>query len=183
MDNFLSLGFPNGEYNLFLVNTPTFNSEIEAFSWAQAKANIGGYAFSSFYKNKSRVTNDLILSYYNCDKGSKIYQEKPRITLKSKQGDWTESKKCGCQFRIIIKLNDDKQWEITSKNTHNHGVNTSSGAHPVHQATALPETLWEETLLSSKAGLSIGQTMSTFRAREGFYLVKKDIPNITQKER
>ncbi|RKF82741.1 hypothetical protein GcM3_021035 [Golovinomyces cichoracearum] len=89
MDNSLSLGFPNGEYNPFSVNTPKFNSEAEAFLWAQAQANIGGYAFSNLYKNKSRVTNDLILSCYNCDKGPKIYQEKPKITSKSKQRERT----------------------------------------------------------------------------------------------
>ncbi|RKF57173.1 hypothetical protein GcC1_191032 [Golovinomyces cichoracearum] len=150
MDKSLSLGFLNGEYNLF-------SSELEAFLWAQVQANIGGYAFSNLYKNKSRVRNNLILSCCNCDKGPKIYQEKPKITLKLKQRERTGSKKCGRIFRITIKLNDDKQWEITSKNTHNHCMNTSSTAHPAHRAAALPKTLREEILLSSKAGLSIGQ--------------------------
>ncbi|RKF54722.1 hypothetical protein GcM3_207054 [Golovinomyces cichoracearum] len=62
-------------------------------------------------------------------------------------------------------------------------MNTSSKAHPAHRAAALLKTLREEILLSSKAGLSIGQIMSAFRAKEGFNLVNKDISNIIQKER
>ncbi|RKF65162.1 hypothetical protein GcM3_125029, partial [Golovinomyces cichoracearum] len=89
MDNSLSLGFPNGKFDPISVNTPKFNSEAEEHLWAQAKSNIGGYAFSKIYKNKSRITNNLINSYYNCDKRPNIYQEKPKITSKSKQRERT----------------------------------------------------------------------------------------------
>ncbi|RKF57175.1 hypothetical protein GcC1_191029 [Golovinomyces cichoracearum] len=45
-------------------------------------------------------------------------------------------------------------------------MNTSSRAHQAHRAAALPKKLREEILLSSKAGLSIGQNMSAFRAKQ-----------------
>lgn len=70
MDNSPSLEFPNGKYNLLPVNTLIFNSEAENFLWAEAQADIGGYAFPNLLKHKNSVKNDLILSCYNGNKGT-----------------------------------------------------------------------------------------------------------------
>ncbi|KAI1002851.1 hypothetical protein K3495_g5351 [Podosphaera aphanis] len=55
MEESLLLDFPNGECAP-LPDSPLFNSEAEAFGWAQRKASTRGYAFSSLYKNKGKVT-------------------------------------------------------------------------------------------------------------------------------
>ena len=131
--------FPNGECAP-LPDSTIFNSEAEAFGWTQRQASTGGYDFSKLYKNKSKVTGDIILSCYNCDKGPKTYQNKPTITSKSKQRDRTGSKKCGCQYKITIKPNESKKWVIIPKNSHNHGRNSSSIVHPAHRIAALQNT-------------------------------------------
>ncbi|KAI1001618.1 hypothetical protein K3495_g6584 [Podosphaera aphanis] len=102
MEESLLLDFPNGECAP-LPDSFLFNSEAEAFGWAQRQASTGGYAFSSLYKNKGKVIGDIILSCYNCDKEPKIYQIKPKITSKSKQTDGTGSKKCG--YRELALMN------------------------------------------------------------------------------
>lgn len=182
MEESLLLDFPNGECAP-LPDSTIFSSEAEAFGWAQRQASTGGYAFSNLYKNKSKVTGDIILSCYNCDKGPKTYQNKPTTTSKSKQRDGTGSKKCGCQYKITIKPSESKKWVIIPKNSHNHGRNSSSIAHPAHRIAALQNTLRAEILNAANSGSSISQIMSAFREREGFNLIGKDISNIIQKER
>ncbi|KAI1005201.1 hypothetical protein K3495_g3010 [Podosphaera aphanis] len=154
MEESLLLDFPNEEC-VPLPDSPLFNSEAEAFGWAQRQASTSGYTFSSLYKNKSKFTGDIIFSCYNCDKGPKIYQNKPKITSKSKQRDGTGSKKCGCQYKITIKLNESKKWVIIPKNSHDHGRNSTSIAHPAHRIAALQNTLRAEILNAAKSGLNI----------------------------
>ncbi|KAI0999030.1 hypothetical protein K3495_g9167 [Podosphaera aphanis] len=72
---------------------------------------------------------------------------------------------------------------IEPKNSHNHGRNSTSIAHPAHRMTAVQNTLRVEILNAAKSGSSISQLMSAFRDREGFNLEGKDISNINRKER
>jgi hypothetical protein len=148
-----------------------------ALAAIQAHAKANGYAFFRRDGKPKRVV-------FVCDRAGK-YDPKSKHpnTHTSKQRAKTGTKKCDCQMRIALSLDDiSGSWKLkVLEAIHNHGQSADPAAHPAHRIASTRPEIRAQIDSYAKAGLSTAQILTLLRQDlPGVLLSQKDISNIVQ---
>jgi hypothetical protein len=172
--------------------TATYPDIDTAFQAIEAHARINGYAVYIRDKQppKPRPTTRVTVC---CDKGPDGYRDnKDPNVHETKRRKNTGSKKCGCKFRVEIKLDkklsiaaDSQVWRVKDMgNEHNHGRSSALSAHPQYRLGQCLSETRASIIAAAQAGQSNAEIMATLQQIDPtFNLISKDISNLLQEAR
>jgi hypothetical protein len=146
----------------------------------QGHAKLHGYALCKRDSKAKRVV-------YTCDRFGRVQSKgKNPNTHATKRRQGSGSKKCGCEMKLVLKLDDgSEQWVVSiTYGTHNHESSTAPAAHPAYRTAALDPNAIAQIKLLSSSGVVPAQILSVVRKQfPQAILVQKDVSNIIQKAR
>lgn len=164
---------------------PDYNTGFEAI---QAHARLNGYAV--YIRDKQPPKQPPNRVTVCCDKGPEGYQDKGKRpdVHETKRRKNTGSKKCGCKFRVEIKLQEPKLpgespvWQVRDiGKAHNHGRSADISAHPQHRLAACSEETKDLIIAAAKSGQRYPDILAMHQeTTPAFNLVSKDISNLLQ---
>jgi hypothetical protein len=166
--------------------TATYPDIETAFQAIEAHAQENGYAvYICDRQPPKKPTTRVTLC---CDKGPDSYRDSKKLDVhETKRRKNTGTKKCGCKFRVEIKLDeklftaaDSPVWQVKDiGKPHNHRRSSDISAHPQYRLRECSQDTRASIIAAAQAGQSNAEIMATFRKTDPtFNLILRDISNL-----
>jgi hypothetical protein len=161
-------------------------SEATYADLTTAAASISEHAKSNGYALFKRSSKQRRV-IYACDQAGKpqARAKNPNIH-ESKRREGSCSKKCDCQMKVALKLDQiTQQWELeVIEGSYNHNASADPSAHPAYRIAALDSRIVTEIESLTLSGLNNSQILAVIcRSNPSVLLAQKDMSNLVQKTR